>query len=83
MRHQPRPGPKLAKAFNIKFLGRDQQQKYAHTTSWGVSTRLIGALIMAHSDDEGLILPPRVAPDVAAVVPIYRGPEEEQKVRAS
>jgi prolyl-tRNA synthetase len=74
-------GQNFAKAFNIKFLGRDQQQKHAHTTSWGVSTRLIGALIMAHSDDEGLILPPRVAPDVAAVVPIYRGPEEEQKVR--
>jgi prolyl-tRNA synthetase len=75
-------GQNFAKAFNIKFLGKDQQQKHAWTTSWGVSTRLIGALIMAHSDDEGLVLPPRVAPDVAAVVPIYRGPEEEQKVRA-
>jgi prolyl-tRNA synthetase len=75
-------GQNFAKAFNIKFLGKDQQQKHAWTTSWGVSTRLIGALIMAHSDDEGLVLPPRVAPDVAAIVPIYRGPEEEQKVRA-
>ncbi|HEY2589499.1 MAG TPA: proline--tRNA ligase, partial [Tepidisphaeraceae bacterium] len=74
-------GQNFSKAFNIKFLGRDQQQQFAWTTSWGVSTRLIGALIMAHSDDEGLILPPRVAPDVAAIVPIYRGPEEEQKVR--
>jgi prolyl-tRNA synthetase len=74
-------GQNFAKAFNIKFLGRDQQQAFCYTTSWGVSTRLIGALIMAHSDDEGLVLPPRVAPDVAAVVPIYRGPEEEQKVR--
>ena len=74
-------GQNFAKAFEIKFLGRDQQQQYCQTTSWGVSTRLIGALIMAHSDDEGLVLPPRVAPDVAAVVPIYRGPEEEQKVR--
>jgi len=75
-------GENFARAFEIKFLGRDQQQQYVHTTSWGASTRLIGALIMAHSDDEGLVLPPRVAPDVAAVVPIYRGPEEEQKVRA-
>jgi len=74
-------GQNFAKAFDIKFLGRDQQQKIAYTTSWGVSTRLIGALIMAHSDDEGLILPPRVAPDVTAIVPIFRGPEEEQKVR--
>jgi prolyl-tRNA synthetase len=74
-------GQNFARAFEIKFLGRDQKQEYCHTTSWGVSTRLIGALIMAHSDDEGLVLPPRVAPDVAAVVPIYRGPEEEQKVR--
>jgi len=75
-------GQNFAKAFDIKFLGRDQQQAICYTTSWGVSTRLIGALIMAHSDDEGLVLPPRVAPDVAAIVPIYRGPEEEQKVRA-
>src|SRR6185312_11773587 len=74
-------GQNFSKAFDIKFLGRDQQQQHAHTTSWGVSTRLIGAMIMAHSDDEGLVLPPRVAPEVAAVVPIYRGPEEEQKVR--
>jgi prolyl-tRNA synthetase len=74
-------GQNFAKAFEIKFLGRDQQQAYCYTTSWGVSTRLIGALIMAHSDDEGLVLPPRVAPDVAAIVPIYRGPEDEQKVR--
>ena len=74
-------GQNFAKAFDIKFLGRDQQQAHAHTTSWGVSTRLIGALIMAHSDDEGLVLPPRVAPDVAAVVPIFKTPEDEAKVR--
>lgn len=75
-------GQNFAKAFDIKFLGRDQQQQFAYTTSWGVSTRLIGALIMAHSDDEGLILPPRVAPDVVAIVPIFKTPEEEAKVRA-
>jgi prolyl-tRNA synthetase len=74
-------GQNFSKAFEIKFLGRDQQQAYAHTTSWGVSTRLIGALIMAHSDDEGLVLPPRVAPDVAAIVPIFKSPEDEAKVR--
>src|SRR3989440_8662189 len=74
-------GQNFSKAFEIKFLGRDQQQAYAWTTSWGVSTRLIGALIMAHSDDEGLVLPPRVAPDVAAIVPIYKSPEDEAKVR--
>jgi prolyl-tRNA synthetase len=74
-------GQNFSKAFEIKFLGRDQQQAFAWTTSWGVSTRLIGALIMAHSDDEGLVLPPRVAPDVAAIVPIYKSPEDEAKVR--
>ena len=75
-------GDNFAKAFEIKFLGRDQQQQYCHTTSWGMTTRMIGATIMVHSDDEGLVLPPRVAPDVAAVVPIYKTPEEEQKVRS-
>jgi prolyl-tRNA synthetase len=74
-------GQNFSKAFEIKFLGRDQQQQYAWTTSWGVSTRLIGAMIMAHSDDEGLVLPPRVAPDVVAIVPIYKSPEDEAKVR--
>src|SRR4051812_10215233 len=74
-------GQNFSKAFEIKFLGRDQQQAYAWTTSWGVSTRMIGALIMAHSDDEGLVLPPHVAPDVAAIVPIYKSTEDEAKVR--
>src|SRR3954468_4051394 len=75
-------GQNFSKAFEIKFLGRSQQQEHAWTTSWGVSTRLIGAVIMAHSDDEGLVLPPRVAPDVAAIVPIFKTPEDEAKVRA-
>ena len=75
-------GQNFAKAFDIKFLGRDQKQQHVWTTSWGVSTRMIGALIMAHSDDEGLVLPPKVAPVVAAIVPIFKTPEEEQKVRA-
>ena len=74
-------GQNFAKAFDIKFLGRDQQQQHAWTTSWGVSTRLIGATIMTHSDDEGLILPPRVAPNVVAIVPIFKGDDEKTKVR--
>ncbi|HYE18444.1 MAG TPA: aminoacyl--tRNA ligase-related protein, partial [Tepidisphaeraceae bacterium] len=62
-------GQNFAKAFDIKFSGRDQKQQHAWTTSWGVSTRLIGAMIMAHSDDEGLVLPPKVAGQVVAIVP--------------
>ncbi|HVS70065.1 MAG TPA: aminoacyl--tRNA ligase-related protein [Phycisphaerae bacterium] len=75
-------GQNFAKAFDIKFLGRDQKLQHAWTTSWGVSTRLIGAMIMAHSDDEGLILPPKVAPYLIAIVPIFKSPEEQQKVAA-
>lgn len=75
-------GQNFARAFEIQFLGRDQKQHLAWTTSWGVSTRLIGALIMTHSDDEGLVLPPRVAPVVAVIIPIWRKPEEREKVSA-
>jgi len=76
-------GQNFARAFDIDFLGRDQQQHFAYTTSWGVSTRLIGALIMAHSDDEGLVLPPRVAPQVLAIIPIFRKDEEKAAVAAA
>lgn len=75
-------GQNFAKAFDIKFLGRDQKLQHAWTTSWGVSTRLIGAMIMAHSDDEGLVVPPKVAPTVVAIVPIFRSDEEKAKVGA-
>jgi prolyl-tRNA synthetase len=75
-------GQNFAKAFDIKFLGRDNKLQHVWTSSWGVSTRLIGAMIMAHSDDEGLVLPPKVAPLVAAIVPIFKTPEEQQKVAA-
>ncbi len=75
-------GQNFAKAFDIQYLGRDQKQHHCWTTSWGVSTRLIGALIMAHSDDEGLVLPPRVAPVVTVIVPIFRSDEDKEKVRA-
>src|SRR4051812_20683601 len=75
-------GQNFSKAFEIKFLGRDQKLAHCWTTSWGVSTRMIGATIMAHSDDEGLVLPPKVAPFVVAIVPIFKSPEEQAKVAA-
>ena len=73
-------GQNFAKAFEIKFLGRDQKEQFVYTTSWGVSTRLIGALIMTHSDDDGLILPPYAAPTVAAIVPIFKSDAERAAV---
>lgn len=73
-------GQNFAKAFDIKFQGRDQSEQHCWTTSWGVSTRLIGALIMVHSDDDGLVLPPKVAPTVAAIVPIFKNDEDKQRV---
>src|SRR5690606_330121 len=70
-------GQNFAKAFEIRFQGRDKTLQYAWTTSWGVSTRLIGGLIMTHGDDSGLILPPRVAPYQVVIVPIQRGNWQE------
>lgn len=70
-------GQNFAKAAGIKFLGRDNQEAYAYTTSWGVSTRLIGTLVMAHSDDDGLVLPPRVAPAQVVILPVI--PKEETR----
>ncbi|MCA8915057.1 MAG: proline--tRNA ligase [Planctomycetes bacterium] len=75
-------GQNFAKAFDIKFLGRDQKIEHCYTTSWGVSTRLIGSLIMMHSDDDGLVLPPRVAPNLVAIVPIFKTDEDKAKVAA-
>jgi len=75
-------GQNFAKAFEIQFQDRNQELDHVYTTSWGVSTRLVGALIMAHSDDEGLVLPPHVAPVLAAIVPIYRKDEEREAVLA-
>lgn len=65
-------GENFARAFNITFNDVNNQQAYAHTTSWGLSTRMIGAIIMAHGDDQGLILPPKLAPHQVVIVPIYR-----------
>lgn len=66
-------GQNFAKAFDVQFAGPDGQRDYVWATSWGVSTRLMGALVMAHSDDDGLIIPPKLAPIQAIIVPIYKG----------
>ncbi len=73
-------GQNFAKAFDVKFLTKENKQEYVWATSWGVSTRLIGALVMAHSDDEGLVLPPRIAPLQVVIVPIYKGDEQKQEL---
>lgn len=69
-------GQNFAKAFDVKFLTKEGKQEYVWATSWGVSTRLVGGLIMTHSDDLGLVLPPKLAPIKAVIVPIYRTDEE-------
>src|SRR5512145_2533550 len=65
-------GQNFAKAFDIRYLDRQGQLQYCWTTSWGLSTRFIGAIIMVHGDDQGLILPPRLAPLQAVIVPIFK-----------
>ncbi len=69
-------GQNFAKAFDVKFVNKENQLEYAWATSWGVTTRLIGALIMAHSDDNGLVLPPKLAPVQVVIVPIYKSHED-------
>ena len=73
-------GQNFSRAFNCQFQNRDNELEYAWSTSWGVSTRLVGALVMAHSDDNGLVLPPALAPTQAVIVPIYRSDEDRVKV---
>jgi len=73
-------GQNFARAFNVRFQDRDGRLEYVYATSWGVSTRLIGALVMAHSDDNGLVLPPRLAPLHVVIVPIYRSAEERRAI---
>ena len=72
-------GQNFAKAFEIQFLDRTNQQSLAWTTSWGSSTRMIGGLIMTHSDDDGLVLPPRIAPVAVALVPIFANDQERSQ----
>jgi prolyl-tRNA synthetase len=73
-------GQNFAKAFDVKFLNKENKQEFVWATSWGVSTRLIGALVMAHSDDDGLILPPRIAPLQVVIVPIFKGDEQKAQI---
>lgn len=73
-------GQNFAKAFDVKYLDKENKQKYVWASSWGGSTRMMGALIMAHSDDQGLVLPPRLAPQQVVVIPIYSNDEEFEQV---
>ncbi len=74
-------GQNFAKAFNVQFLNKENQLDYVWATSWGVSTRLIGALIMTHSDDNGLVLPPNLAPIQVVVIPIFKNEEQLNLIR--
>ncbi len=73
-------GQNFAKAFDVKFANKEGQQDYVWATSWGVSTRLMGALIMTHSDDNGLVLPPKLAPIQVVIVPIYKGMDQLEAI---
>jgi proline--tRNA ligase len=75
-------GQNFAKSFDVTFLNKENKPEYVWATSWGVSTRLIGALIMAHSDDNGLVLPPKIAPIQVVVVPIFKGDEQLAAISA-
>ena len=75
-------GQNFAKAFDVKFVNKENELEYPWATSWGVSTRLMGALIMAHSDDNGLVLPPKLAPIQVVIVPIHRSPEDLAEITA-
>jgi prolyl-tRNA synthetase len=75
-------GQNFAKAFDVKFSDKENKLDYVWATSWGASTRLIGALVMAHSDDQGLILPPRIAPLQVVIVPIYKGADQKAIIDA-
>ncbi|MDQ6890924.1 MAG: proline--tRNA ligase [Bacteroidota bacterium] len=73
-------GQNFAKAFDVKFSDKENKLDYVWATSWGVSTRLIGALVMAHSDDDGLVLPPKLAPIQVVVIPIYKGDDQKNLI---
>ncbi len=75
-------GQNFAKAFEVQFLNKENKQEYVWATSWGMTTRLIGALIMVHSDDQGLIMPPKIAPVQVVIVPIYKGDESKPVIDA-
>jgi prolyl-tRNA synthetase len=73
-------GDNFARAFDIQYLDRENTRQYVHTSSWGLSTRFIGAIIMVHGDDQGLVMPPRLAPCQAVIVPIYQDDAEQSLV---
>lgn len=73
-------GQNFAKAFDVTFLNSDNKQEYVYATSWGVSTRLVGGVIMTHGDDKGLILPPRIAPYQLVIVPIWRSDDQKARI---
>ncbi len=75
-------GQNFAKAFDVKFANKEGKQDFVWATSWGVSTRLMGALVMSHSDDKGLVLPPKLAPYQVVIVPIYKGDEQLEQINA-
>ena len=75
-------GQNFAKSFDVTYLNKDNKPEYVWATSWGVSTRLIGALIMTHSDDNGLMLPPKIAPIQVAIIPIFKGEEQLKEITA-
>ncbi|GIV27883.1 MAG: proline--tRNA ligase [Bacteroidia bacterium] len=75
-------GQNFAKAFDVKFANKNGELEYVWATSWGVSTRLMGALVMSHSDDLGLVLPPKIAPLQVVIVPIYKGVEEMEEIKS-
>ncbi len=76
-------GQNFSKAFEVAFQAKDQTQQFAHTTSWAISTRIIGGIIMTHGDDKGLVLPPMLAPYQVVIVPIFRTETQEQMIEAA
>ena len=76
-------GQNFSRAFDVRYTGRDGAEEFPYTTSWGASSRLVGALIMTHGDDQGLRLPPSIAPHQVVIVPIYRSDEEREGVLAA
>lgn len=73
-------GQNFAKSANITFVNKQNKPEYAYTTSWGVSTRLIGGVIMTHADDEGMVVPPRIAPYQVILIPVIKKPEDEAEI---
>src|SRR6267154_5507207 len=85
LEHRPKRthfhGQNFAQALEVKYLDQNGQLQHCWTTSWGLSTRVIGAIIMVHGDDQGLIMPPRIAPIQVVIVPIYKTDEEKASVQ--